>query len=126
MTSKSVSRYLKFKKLIRLARRCSKRGRTLLVKRSPNWFIRALIRMGSMYTKGRLSAQKMRKLNRYRREMEALAKSRNMETARKRLVQRGGFLPFLLPIAAVIGKALLGAAAGAAGTAIIRKVIKKS
>ena len=122
----ATARYLAFKKLIRLGKRCSKRGRTKLVQRAPDWFIRALIRVGDLYSKGRLSAQKTRKLNRYRTEMEALAKCRNMKSARKRLVQRGGFLPFLLPIAAVIGKALLGAAAGAAGTAIIRKVIKKS
>ena len=67
-----------------------------------------------------------RKLDRFRSEMQALSKCRNnLSSARKQLTQRGGFLPLLLaPLAAAIGKALFGAAVGAAGTAIIRKITK--
>ena len=118
----SAQRTKQFKKLIRLAQHASKRGRIHLMRRAPNWFIRALVRLGSLYANGQLSPAKMRKLKRYRSDMHALARCRNnMHAARTKLIQRGGLLP-LLPIAALIGKALLGAAAGAAGSAIIRKI----
>ena len=88
-----------FNKLIRLIQRASKRGRIHLLKRAPDWFIRALVRLGDLYISGRLA--KTRKLDRYRSEMQALSKCRsNLSSARKRLSQRGGLLLPLLALAA--------------------------
>ena len=91
------------------------------MKRAPDWFIRELIRVGAMYVNGRLSSAHARRLKRYRHDMQSLARCRSTRSARKTLIQRGGLLPLLLPI---IGKILLGAAVGAAGSAIIRKITK--
>jgi len=116
-----------FKKLVSLARRSSKRGREHLIRRAPNWFIRSCVRAASLSRQDgrRLSAKSRRKLAPYKRDAEYLSRCKSMKQARKKLIQRGGFLPALIPILIGLGKAAAGAAAGAAATALIKKVVKK-
>ena len=114
-----------FKKLISLARHSSKKGREHLIRRAPSWFIRGCIRAASLSRQGRLSAKSRRKLAPYKRDVQYLSQCKNMNKARNKLIQRGGFLPALIPILIGLGKAAAGAAAGAAATALVRKIVKK-
>lgn len=116
-----------FLRLMRHLKRCSAHGRQKFIQRGPQWFIDTLILFSKLYMQGRVSgvskAQRS-KLAPYQRELMRLAKCRQ-HGARKVLVQRGGFLPILAAIPALIAKAVLGAAAGAGVKAIYNKIQKR-
>lgn len=125
-----MTRQHSLKKLISLTKRCSKRGRGHLVKRSPEWFIQSLQRASKAYTndqlpKGKRAATAKRRLAHYRKDSNYLANCNSTKKARKRLLQSGGFLPALLPILGLIGKAALGGAAAAGAGMIVKKIARK-
>lgn len=120
-----------FRKLLSLAKRCSKRGRSHLIHHAPDWFIRNLCHTCKAYKmnklpkgKSRLTATIKRRLCRYPKDVSYMSKCKSMKKARQRLVQRGGFLPALLPLLAIIGKGLLGGAAAAGAGALVKKITR--
>lgn len=126
-SSQPQQRRKAFKKLLGLAQRCSGKGRVKLVKGAPNWFIHALIRGCSLYTRGLIPLKKaaQRKLKPYRKEVKYLSGCRSSKKARKKLVQHGGVFPALIPLLAMAGKAIAGAAIGFAAKKAMQKAASR-
>ena len=115
------------KRLIHLARRCSKRGRAKLIKGAPDWFIRSIMKTAALHRAGKVGKGKKTKqrLGRFCKDLNALAQYKTVNEARRRLVQRGGILPALVPLLIAAGKGIAAAAAGAAATGIAKSVINR-
>ena len=108
-----------FKKLARLARRCSKQGRKRLIQNAPNKFIQSLVGKAKRLTRpgAKLSAKKRRQLTPYKHDLESLSRCTNTQQARNKLLQRGGFL---LPFLAIKGRSLLKGAAIRGANKVLR------
>lgn len=116
-------------KLINLSKRASKKGREHLVKHSPNWFIQSICRACKCYADGEVGKSKKtaavkRRLSAHKADINYMKKCKSMKKARQRLIQQGGFLPALLPLLGLIGKAALGGIAAAGAGTIVRKLTK--
>jgi hypothetical protein len=114
----------------------TKKQRQQTLKHCNSQVTKALVDIVHNLLKGnvRLSSQQKSKLKRYKQHLRFLAKpSKSLESKKRYLVQKGGFLPFLAPlipllatIGPIIAKGALAGAAGTAASAAIGKIIEKA
>lgn len=120
-----MKRLQKYSALLGAVQAADPKTRISILRSAPDEFIKTLLEVVLNFLAGNIPCkqQHVEKLKRYRKDLRNVSQCRhNLKKARKSLSQRGGFLPFLLPLLGVIGKGILGAAAGAATAAAIRKI----
>ena len=106
----------------------TKRQRTVLFKKCSNDVIKALVDIAHNVLRGniRLSSKTKSKLKKFKHQLRHLSNARSdLNSKKKYIIQKGGFLPFFAPLVPLLIKAVMfagpaiakGVLAGATGTA---------
>ena len=116
-----MKRLRKYFALIEAVRVSDPKTRVAIIRAAPDDFIKTLIEVILNFLRGNITLHqnKLGKLRKRKLQLRRLADYRGksgIKKARKELIQRGGILPFLLPIIAAAG------GLAAAAPAIARKV----
>jgi hypothetical protein len=120
-----MKRLEKYSALLNAVQTADPKTRVGILRSAPDEFIKTLLEVVLNVLAGNVHCQgnQLKRVKRYKSHLREVSHCRhNIKQARKKLIQRGGFLPLILPLLGIIGKGILGAAAGAAAHATINKI----